>query len=354
MRDEYIMYLDESEALQSKTFAIAGFVVKKDQISFLQDELQRIKKLVWSEEYICKNNPILHCTELQQVYIARKSKDTRNIKEEYKELLKRPDEEIDKIYKQLYGRLVLILKQSNATVFSCIIKLKQLNELFYLDEEHDGTYLIDDKYNIALQKVIENYTHYLSMNDGYGDVVYEARNSKGENSAKSPDCKLVNDYHKIQANNKGIVYTDSAAVQSRNRTISVFDKTDNLAGLQIADFIAYNVIRLENCNVDEQRTDFMKQIHRLSYNGGHRIEDKDQRFFWGMRVLPSCLKMETLTAKLEMLAASNKALKNGNANLKKERNRLKKLVEQDVIRIAELESQTEELKKKLNEMVDND
>ena len=34
MRDEYIMYLDESEALQSKTFAIAGFVVKKDQISF--------------------------------------------------------------------------------------------------------------------------------------------------------------------------------------------------------------------------------------------------------------------------------------------------------------------------------
>ncbi len=346
MRDEYILYLDESETSYSKTFAIAGFVVKKDQISFLQNELQEMKRLVWSDEYICENNPILHCTELQQVYNARMSKDAEDIKEEYKELLKRPEEEIEKIYIQIYGRLAQILKKSNATVFSCVIKMKQLHDLFYLDETHNGVHLVDDKYNIALQKVIENYTHYLSVNDGYGDVVYEARNNKGENSAKSPDCRLVNDYHRIQANNKGIVYTDSVAVQNRNRTISVFDKSDNLAGLQIADFIAYNIIKLENCTVGKQLTDFMKQIHRLSYNGGHKLEEKDQRSFWGMRVLPSYLKMEKLIA-------SNKALANGNDNLKKERNRLKKLVEQDTVRIAELEEQIEDLKKKLSEKVDN-
>ena len=96
MKDEYILYLDEREFKSSKTFAIAGIAVKKDDIPIIEQGI---------------------------------------------------------------------------------------------DEEHNGSHLIDDKYNIALQKVIENYTHYLSVNDGYGDVVYESRNNLGENSAKSPDVK---------------------------------------------------------------------------------------------------------------------------------------------------------------------
>ena len=32
---------------------------------------------------------------------------------------------------------------------------------------------------MTTEKVIENYTHYLSVNDGYGDVVYESRNNLG-------------------------------------------------------------------------------------------------------------------------------------------------------------------------------
>lgn len=223
-----------------------------------------------------------------------------------------------------------LLKKASATVFSCVIKLQQLQDLFFIDEGHNGIHLIDDKYNIALQKVIENYTHYLSVNDGYGDVVYESRNNLGENSAKSPDVRLINVYHKIQANNKGIVYTDSVAVQSRNRTIVAFSKSDNLAGLQLADFVAYNIIKLEGCKVEQQITDFMKQIHRISYNGGHSVEEKDQRSFWGMRVLPSYLRMEELIA-------SNKSLKNAYNNIKKERNKLKKVIESDKKQIVQLE-----------------
>ena len=179
--------------------------------------------------------------------------------------------------------------------------MQQLYDLFFLDESHNGIHLIDDKYHIALQKIIENFTHYLSVNDGYGDVIYESRNTIGENSAKSPDIKLINIYHKIQANNKGIVYTDSMAIQNRNRTIVAYSKNENIAGLQLADFVAYNIIKLEGCKVDQQITDFMKQIHRMSYNGGHSILERDQRSFWGMRVLPSYLRMEELLS-------SNKSL----------------------------------------------
>ena len=214
---------------------------------------------------------------MQKVFSNRNSDDITDVKEEYQKFIKLPAQEIEKIYYQVYGKLSQILKRADVTVFSCIIKLQQLYDLFFLDESHNGIHLIDDKYHIALQKIIENFTHYLSVNDGYGDVIYESRNTIGENSAKSPDIKLINIYHKIQANNKGIVYTDSMAIQNRNRTIVAYSKNENIAGLQLADFVAYNIIKLEGCKVDQQITDFMKQIHRMSYNGGHSILERDQR-----------------------------------------------------------------------------
>ena len=197
-------------------------------------------------------------------------------------------------------------------------------------------HLIEDKYNIALQNIIENFTHYLSVKDGYGNIVYESRNTNGENSPNSPDVKLVNAYHKIQANNKGIVYIDSKEVQNRNRTIVIYSKNENLAGLQIADFVAYNIIKLENCNTVEQITDFMKQIHKMSYNGGYHISEKDQRSFWGMRVIPSYLKMEELIK-------SNKSLKNALNNLKKERNKLKRTIEKEQEKVKQLQEQINSL-----------
>ena len=344
MKDEYVLFLDESEFKTSKTFTIAGIAIKKDDICILEQGLEEIKKLIWDEEYIRKYNPVLHCTELQKVFDNRKTNDISGVKEEYQEFIKKTEEEIEKIYYQVYGKMSQLVKKVNATVFSCIIKLQQLQDLFFIDEGHNGIHLIDDKYNIALQKVIENYTHYLSVNDGYGDVVYESRNNIGENSSKSPDIRLINVYHKIQANNKGIVYTDSVAVQSRNRTIVAFSKSDNLAGLQLADFVAYNIIKLEGCKVEQQITDFMKQIHRISYNGGHSVEEKDQRSFWGMRVLPSYLRMEELLA-------SNKSLKNAYNNIKKERNKLKRVIESDKKQIAQLEEKIKFLENENEELM---
>lgn len=330
MKDEYVLYLDESEFSYSKTFTIAGIAIKKDNIRVLEQGLEAIKRLIWEEEYITNNMPILHCTDFQRVFDNRNTDDVSKVKPEYQDFIRLDAEEIEKKYNQVYGRMSQLLKKVNATVFSCVVKLQQLHDLFYIDENHDGIHLIDDKYNIALQKVIENYTHYLSVNDGYGDVIYESRNSIGENSSKSPDIRLINVYHKIQANNKGIVYTDSKSVQERNRTIVAYSKSENIAGLQIADFVAYNTIKFEKCNVEKQITDFMKTIHRLSYNGGHQISEKDQRSFWGIKVLPSYLRMEELIA-------SNRSLKNAVSNLKKERKKLKREIEVNKNRIMQLE-----------------
>ena len=336
MKDEYVLYLDESELKRSRTFAIAGIAIKKDKVEFLEREMNEVKKLLWGEEYVTSNKPVLHCTELEKVFTNRNSDNITGVQDEYREFKKLSSEDIEKIYHQVYGRMAWILKKVDATVFSCIIKMQQLQELFFLSENHNGIHLIDDKYNIALQKIIESFTHYLALNDGYGDVIYESRNTIGENSTKSPDIKLINVYHKIQANNKGIVYTNSLAIQDRNRTIAVYPKSENIAGLQFADFVAYNITKFNECKIEQQITDFMKQIHKIAYKGGLPVSEKDQRSFWGMRVLPAYLRMEKLLSE-------NKTLKNAYANLKKERNKQNKRITRLEEQIQKLEEENERL-----------
>lgn len=335
MKEEYLLYLDESEHKKSKNFTISGFAIKKADIPDLEKELTDIKKLIWTDAYINQLSPILHCTDLNMVYMKRKKPNELSlITEPYNILAQKSEDEIERTYNQIYSRLAHLVRTQHITIFSCIINISQLNELFYLDATHNGLHMIDDKYNIALQKIIESYTHYLSLADGCGDVIYESRNTIGENSINSPDIKLINNFHQIHANNRGITYTSNKIVQERNRVFTTSNKNSNIAGLQLADFIAYNILKLYSITDTSQVTDFMKQLHRFSYNGGYMLSEKDQRGFWGMRVIPSY-------PQLNMLSASNKRLENAYSNLKKERNRLK-------IKIAELEHTNQSLEKTLN------
>ncbi|MCH5250668.1 MAG: DUF3800 domain-containing protein [Lachnospiraceae bacterium] len=336
MKEEYLLYLDESEHRNSKNFTIAGFAIKKSDIHNLENELANIKKLIWTDTYISNNSPILHCTDLNNIYVNRKNLGKlSSINESYNLLAQKTKDEIERIYNQIYYRLAQLVRTQHITIFSCIINISQLNELFRLDDSHNGLHLIDDKYNIALQKIIESYTHYLTLVDGCGDVIYESRNVTGENSINSPDIKLINSFHQIHANNRGITYTSNKIVQERNRVFTTSNKNSNIAGLQLADFIAYNILKFYSITDPSQVTDFMKQLHRFSYNGGYKLSEKDQRGFWGMRVIPSYPQINTLSA-------TNNRLDNAYSNLKKERNRLK-------IKIAELEQQNQDLKIKLKQ-----
>ena len=97
-----LLYLDESEFKRSMTFAIAGIAIKKDNIGLLEKEMAEVKKIIWDEEYITLNNPILHCTELEKVFVKRKSDDIIGFRPEYQELKKRKSEDIEKIYEFYY------------------------------------------------------------------------------------------------------------------------------------------------------------------------------------------------------------------------------------------------------------
>ena len=80
------------------------------------------------------NMPILHCTEIQKVFDNRRTDNINGVKEEYHDFIKKTDEEIDKIYHQVYGKLAQLLKiQVTFLAFSNVsILIKLIIKLFSL------------------------------------------------------------------------------------------------------------------------------------------------------------------------------------------------------------------------------
>ena len=344
MKDEYVLYLDESE-IQSKKFAIAGFAIKKSNISNIEQSLCALKEMVWGKEYVINNVPVVHCTELTKVYNKRKKAGIPDgLSAPFALLAQKSSDEIETIYTQVFASLSRIIRTHDVTIFSCTVDVNELNKLFYMDETHNGIHMIDDKYNIALQKIIESYTHFLCCQDGYGDIIYESRNTTGENSQNSPDVKLINNYHQVHANNRGIVFTSDKTIQERNRTITTYGKSDDIAGLQLADFIANNILKFQSIKEASQVTDFMKQLHRFSYNGGYSVEQKDHRNFWGMRIIPSFPKVSKLEAEIVSLTAEIKKLRAANKKLRNERNKLNRKLTCSSSDTVECETQCLEVK----------
>ncbi|MCI9531141.1 MAG: hypothetical protein HFH38_05235 [Lachnospiraceae bacterium] len=77
MKDEYILYLDESEFKNTKTFAIAGIAMKKENISLLEQGMEEVKKLIGLrntllliiQSFIAQN--CRNCSQIESLMILR-------------------------------------------------------------------------------------------------------------------------------------------------------------------------------------------------------------------------------------------------------------------------------------------
>ena len=171
MENEYTLYLDESKTVDN-IFVIGGFAIHISKEQELEEKLQKIKDRVWKNvnESVKK---VFHATD----YIKR--------------------------YPGAFMDLIEIVRQVNGVVFATVIKLDELSELFgkiYNKRFGDEYCMVDDPFNIALEKIVENYTHFLYKNNGFGKTLYEARNGEGVNWCDSPDFSLKKDFLKIYIN----------------------------------------------------------------------------------------------------------------------------------------------------------
>lgn len=336
MLGEYTLFLDEST--DKNKLLIAGAIIKNTEISRLSEEIHEVKKIIWDESFLQSNCPILHCTELNYVYNNRKNPNFKTAKGHYNTLVGKGKEEIKEIYDKVYIKLATILKNFNITTLCCCIDIEKYNDLYSISKQKS---LLNDFYDICLQSLLESYTHFLHCNSAGGSIVYESRNGSGSISPKDPDHQMMNTFYRIKVNNQGIQNINTKDVCFRIRNISIEGKPDNNAGLQLADFIAFNYMKLIKTTDTSQQTDFMKRIYLETYNGNFDLKSRDVRSYWGLKLLPIDFE------KMDSLLAEKRRLSRSNDHLKNERNSLKKKNELIIKEKRAIQNELAELQQKI-------
>lgn len=342
MKDEYILFLDESETKGNNFFGIAGCIIKKNEIEALKVVIEECKSVLWDSDIIEKDKPILHSTDLNKVYANRNRENKRSIQLDinYKKILLKSSEEIERAYNTVYNKLNAYIRLNNITILSCILNMKLRNELFSLETDKNSSDIQEEKYKYGIQMILQQFSHFLQMKNGVGYICYESRNTKGENATKSPDVVMFQNFCEIIANNRGVNHLNDRVIREKIRNLEFRGKDEDLPGLQLADFIACNLVKyLANPGAGE--SEFIKNILKKAYNGKYRIEDKDVRYFWGTNVFP--MDWDSLSQMKE----SNKRLVRANRNLKKSIKKQEKKNE----RLIEEKKKIEEKLKKLELML---
>ena len=263
MENEYTLYLDESKSVDN-VFVIGGFACHISKEKEIEDRLYKLKEKVWKNSKT-RAEKVFHATD----YVRK--------------------------YPGAFMDLIEIVRETNGVVFATVIKLDELTELFgtgYSKSNKESFALVEDPFNIALEKIIENYTHFLYYRNGFGKTIYESRNVEEEKWTNSPDFMLKKDYLKIISNNKGIAYINDEALKLCNTNFSVKKKKEDVAGLQIADNIAYIIARSMSHSLKEisDIERIFDEIFNLAYNGNFDRRKKDLRHFYGIKILPEMFR----------------------------------------------------------------
>ncbi len=346
MKGEYYLFLDESEDEENNVFAMSGVIVNTENLAALEEEIFQVKKIIWEESYVKKYHPILHSNEFNFVKKNATNQDRgRYSKGAYHNYAKHSTEEIIQIYHDVYHSLTQIVKNQSITTLCCAIQKKQMLELFHMGDSSFARSVLSDYYDIALQVLIENFCHFLILVDGVGHIVYEARSSQ-QLSENASDVKMQDDFCKVKVASKGITFLSETAIRKYIRNLEIVDKRYNNAGLQLADFVAFNFAKLIYSTKEEDKTSFMKQIYRYAYNGGFCLSYRDARAFFGVRILPSDVELCT------NLVEQNKKMKNRLEHLKTERNKLNRKVDQIILEKRVLKEKYDKLLREIQQKND--
>lgn len=316
--EEYVLYLDESSNPENTIFVVGGFLIKKSDVKKLEESIHIVKKCIWTDDYIFNNRPVLHCTNLNTINNNRNKLDkiSKYIKTKCRFLdilCNKKAVEIKNIYDNVYIKLCETIKTINIVSIGCMLNLEQYRFLY--DDYFNKKYELF--FDVAVQQIIENYSYFLHRNKSVGSIVYESRNGQTE-SLNSRDSKMFNNFCKIKACNKGISFINQETIYENVRYFNLYSKYDDIAGLQLADFIAYEFMnRGHNLNINNY-SEFTKRVFSCLYNGGYSLEDRDVRYYFGLRSLPFDYKL--LLSQRDQI----ETLKKANKNLKNEYNKLSK------------------------------
>lgn len=255
--DEYTLYLDESytgnfnkitNKMDNPLFVIAGIIVKNDyHDTILSDKIISLKCNIWNR---CGNdvdykNHILH--ELEMSYaITRK---IGKLKFDYNKVFKNKH-----IYNYTYDVMSNIIEEADLTIIGASIAEDELRKMHSLQD-------LNDILSICMNIVIENYYHFLCSVNGIGKICYE---SMPENQ----NAKIRKRYEIIK--NTGTMFYPAKSINKRIKGIEFKNKTDNIIGLQVADFVPNAIgrhILNKSYNDNKQRNVYYPVLESKIYDG---------------------------------------------------------------------------------------
>lgn len=221
---EYTLYLDESETAnvnkitnirENETFVIAGLICKNDyHDTILNDRVNAIKNRIWNRN----NNDDKYCDKiLHELEMSRAIKHQfKDLKCEYNKIFKNKH-----IYNFTYDMVADIISSEEIIIMAVCIDNDNLNKQYDMSK-------LNDRFQIAMNMIIENYYHFLNNVEGTGIICYE---SLPENQNE----QIRKRYQGIKY--YGTMFYPAKAINKRIKGLEFKNKKDNIVGLQLADFL---------------------------------------------------------------------------------------------------------------------
>ncbi len=149
--------------------------------------------------------------------------------------------------------------------------------------EHQRRYSVwrFDPYHYCLTVLVERYVRWLERCDGQGDVMAESRGGR-------EDRRLKDSFERVYEKGSDYVSPEQFSKRLTSRQLKVKAKSNNIAGLQIADLIAHPSFRATLARRENQAlpTNFGGQIARILENGKYDRSPRGQIDGWGRKWLP--------------------------------------------------------------------
>ena len=251
--DAYTMYMDESETYNDneKFFVMSGIIIKDSEYGLIEDALSDVKKCVWDGDSGCENY-ILHGMDISFASRpANKGKLTGKL-EQYR-VFTDPKKNV-----LLYTELTKLFRNSNISVMGVCLPKN------FLEDECGGKNNLNNQLTVGIQFMVESYCQFLIRNEAHGKICYE---SMQDNQNIRIQQRI---YELMMA--LGTMHYVPHTIQSRIDGIDFAEKTENVAGLQLADFVPNSLGRYA-AKLKPRNTDFSKAIRRKLYDGGESRGD---------------------------------------------------------------------------------
>lgn len=236
---DYYLFLDELKANNIYShFCLGGLIIEHlEYRDVLIPAVNALKQSIWQTESI-----ILHETDLN----ARKKAPYSELKDEGKK-------------NAFWSGLRQIVHDTNLKVLCVGIddaKLKQ-----YYSKKGESS---EGGYYIAMQIILENYVHFLDMNNGRGSVYIESRDF-------DQDMLLQEQFTRIC--DTGTLFLDTDTFKKYLKTISFPMKCDNCIGIQIADFVP-NPMARKFAGKEQRDYSLLSELEAKAYDGNNSMADR--------------------------------------------------------------------------------